>query len=126
MLMNKQENSLTRVLLAENDAAMRTFLAQTLRRAGFEVVAVADGGAAMAELGSSYFDLLLSEIIVPVIGGVELARACERLCPDTRIVLITGFAAVSIEPSREAPRATVLSKPFHLRVLIEEVERLFA
>jgi two-component system cell cycle response regulator CpdR len=125
MIDNQRANAMIRVLLAEDDEPMRTFLARALSRAGFDVVAVADGRAALGELDLGVYDLLLSGIILPGIGGVELARHCAKVCPETRIVLITGFAAVSLEASREAPRATILSAPFHLRSLVGEVERLF-
>jgi len=114
------------ILLAEDDDAMRLFLARALGEAGHEVVTAADGTEALPWLERECFDLLLSDIVMPGIGGIELARHCERLCPQTRIMLITGFAAVSLEASREAPRATVLSKPFHLRDLVLEVERRLA
>ena len=114
-----------RILLAEDDGGMRGFLAQALESAGYEVVAVEDGIAARAQLDSAPFDLLLSDVVMPGISGIELARYCEQTAPTTRVVLITGFAAVSIEADRLAPRVTVLSKPFHLRTLVHEVERLF-
>jgi two-component system cell cycle response regulator CpdR len=117
---------MARILLAEDDEAMRSFLAHALVDAGFDVVAVADGLAARDELDRVRFDLLLSDIVMPGVSGIELARHCESSWPGTRIVLITGFAAVSLQASREAPRATMLSKPFHLRTLVSEVMRLVA
>jgi two-component system cell cycle response regulator CpdR len=115
---------MARILLAEDDEAMRGFLEHALSDAGFDVTAVADGLAAKDELERVRFDLLLSDIVMPGMGGIELARNCEHLWPGTQIVLITGFAAVALEASREAPRATMLSKPFHLRTLVSEVTRL--
>jgi two-component system cell cycle response regulator CpdR len=117
---------MARILLAEDDEAMRCFLAHALTDAGFDVVAVADGLAARDELDRVRFDLLLSDIVMPGISGIELARHCESSWPGTRIILITGFAAVSLQASREAPRATMLSKPFHLRTLVSEVMQLVA
>ncbi len=114
-----------RILLAEDDEAMRCFLARALRQAGFDVVAVGDGAEALPFLEHERFDLLLSDIVMPEIGGIELARHCERVSEGTKIMLITGFAAVTLRASREAPNAKLLSKPFHLRELVAEVERLF-
>jgi two-component system cell cycle response regulator CpdR len=114
-----------RILLAEDDEAMRCYLARALEQAGFGVVAVADGAAAVPYLENERFDLLLSDIVMPEIGGIELARHCERVSAGTKIMLITGFAAVTLRASRDAPQAKLLSKPFHLRELVLEVERLF-
>ena len=114
-----------RILLAEDDEAMRCYLAHALEQAGFDVVAVGDGAAAVPYLENERFDLLLSDIVMPEIGGIELARHCEQVSTGTKIMLITGFAAVTLRASREAPHAKLLSKPFHLRELVMEVERLF-
>ncbi|MGB7417674.1 MAG: response regulator, partial [Erythrobacter sp.] len=53
------------------------------------------------------------------------AQRCAELAPETKVMFITGFAAVSLRASREQPDAKVLSKPFHLRDLVLEVERVF-
>ena len=114
-----------RILLAEDDAAMRTYLARALENAGYEVVAVDRGTAAVPLLETGQFDLLLSDIVMPEMDGIELAQRCAELSPKTKVMFITGFAAVTLKASREAPQAKVLSKPFHLRDLVLEVERVF-
>lgn len=115
-----------RILLAEDDEAMRSYLARALENAGYEVVSVDRGTAAVPLLETQDFDLLLSDIVMPEMDGIELAQLCADIAPRTRVMFITGFAAVSMRASREVPRTKVLSKPFHLRDLVMEVERLFA
>lgn len=114
-----------RILLAEDEEAMRTYLARALANAGYDVVAVGDGVQALPLLESQHFDLLLSDIVMPEMDGIELAQRCAELCPDTKVMFITGFAAVTLKASREAPQARILSKPFHLKDLVLEVERVF-
>lgn len=114
-----------RILLAEDEEAMRTYLQRALENAGYEVVAVDRGTAALPLLAREKFDLLLSDIVMPEMDGIELARHCAEVSPQTKVVFITGFAAVALKASREAPQAKVLSKPFHLRDLVLEVERIF-
>jgi len=114
-----------RILLAEDEDAMRTYLARALENAGYEVVAVDRGTAALPYLESQRFDLLLSDIVMPEMDGIELAQRCAEICPDTKVMFITGFAAVTLRAGREAPQAKILSKPFHLRDLVLEVQRLF-
>ena len=114
-----------RILLAEDEEAMRTYLARALENAGYEVVAVDRGTAALPLLEAEKFDLLLSDIVMPEMDGIELAQRCAEVSPKTKVMFITGFAAVTLKAGREAPNAKVLSKPFHLKDLVAEVERVF-
>lgn len=114
-----------RILLAEDEEAMRTYLSRALENAGYSVVAVDRGTAAVPLLEREHFDLLLSDIIMPEMDGIELAQRCAEISPETKVMFITGFAAVTLKASQEAPQAKVLSKPFHLRDLVLEVDRVF-
>jgi len=114
-----------RILLAEDDEAMRAYLSRALENAGFDVIAVDRGTAAIPLLETQRFDLLLSDIVMPEMDGIELAQRCAELSPGTKVMFITGFAAVTLKANCEAPQARVLSKPFHLKDLVLEVERLF-
>lgn len=113
-----------RILLAEDDGAMRTYLERALHNAGFSVDSVDRGTAAIPLLEVNHYDLLLSDIVMPEMDGIELAQKCNELSPDTKVMFITGFAAVTLKASREHPQAKVLSKPFHLKDLVLEVERV--
>ncbi|MGZ3172364.1 MAG: cell cycle two-component system response regulator CpdR [Croceibacterium sp.] len=114
-----------RILLAEDDQAMRTYLVRALENAGYSVAAVDRGTAALPLLEVERFDLLLSDIVMPEMDGIELAQRCSEMSPRTKVMFITGFAAVSLRPDTELPHSKVLSKPFHLKDLVREVERLF-
>ncbi len=118
-------NPAPRILLAEDDEAMRTYLDRALTNAGYEVQSVDRGTDAVPLLEKETFDLLLSDIVMPEMDGIELAQRCAEVSPRTKVMFITGFAAVSLRASREQPHAKVLSKPFHLRDLVLEVERVF-
>lgn len=114
-----------RILLAEDDDSMRTYLARALENAGYEIAAVDRGSAALPLLADGNFDLLLSDIVMPEMDGIELAQRCAEISPSTKVMFITGFAAVMLKANRDAPQARVLSKPFHLKDLVLEVERIF-
>ncbi len=120
--MNEQMQK--RILLAEDDEAMRTYLDRALTKAGYAVDSVDRGTEAVPLLESGSYDLLLSDIVMPEMDGIELAQRCNDLSPHTKVMFITGFAAVTLKASREQPQAKVLSKPFHLRDLVLEVERV--
>ena len=116
---------MTRILLAEDDEDMRRFLVKALERAGYTVVDFDNGASAYERLREEPFTLLLTDIVMPEMDGIELARRATEIDPDLKVMFITGFAAVALNPDSKAPKdAKVLSKPFHLRDLVDEVEKL--
>jgi two-component system cell cycle response regulator CpdR len=112
---------MARILLAEDDDHMRRFLCRALVKAGHAVEAVADGEAALELVRRHDYDLLVADVVMPKLDGVELARRAAELLPELRVMFITGFAAVAMNRQglRREPR--VLAKPFHLRQLVDEV-----
>ncbi|HVZ92774.1 MAG TPA: response regulator [Rhizomicrobium sp.] len=115
------------ILLAEDDESLRKFLAQALVRAGHTVDDFGDGSEAWERLKGSHFDLLLTDIVMPGMDGIELAKRAAEMDGALKIMFITGFAAVALHPSSQAPKqAKVLSKPFHLREIVAEVDRMIA
>jgi two-component system, cell cycle response regulator CpdR len=116
-----------RILLAEDDPSMRGFLEKALQTAGYEVTGFENGKEAYARLLEEPFTLLLTDIVMPEMDGIELARRASDLDPDLKIMFITGFAVVTLNPDKRPPQdAKVLSKPFHLRDLVREIDRLLA
>ena len=115
------------ILLAEDDDSMRTFLARAIEKAGHKVTSVDRGTAALPLIATGKFDLLLTDIVMPEMDGIELAQRAAALAPRMQVMFITGFAAVALNGNSGKPaNAKVLSKPFHLRDLVDEIERLFA
>ncbi len=115
-----------KILLAEDDEPMRQYLVRALERSGHVVTAVDCGTAAYALLkAGEHFDLLLTDIVMPEMDGIELAQKAAMLFPAIKVMFITGFSAVSLRAGQTMPQAKILSKPFHLRDLVLEVERSF-
>ena len=117
---------MARILLAEDDESLRKFLAAALVRAGHAVSDFGDGAQAWdAAAQGLEFDLLLTDIVMPGMDGIELAKRAAERNNDVKIMFITGFAAVALHPGSGAPKqAKVISKPFHLREIVAEVERM--
>lgn len=116
------------ILLAEDDNSMLEFLTQALKKAGHEVSASNNGLEALDLLiQGKTFDLLLTDIVMPGMDGIELAQKASDICPDMKVMFITGFAAVAMAKQDNANNNTkVLSKPFHLKDLVDQVETLLA
>ena len=116
-----------KILLAEDDGDMRRFLIRALSNAGYEVDSFDNGKSAYDRLREEPFELLLTDIVMPEMDGIELARRATEIDPELKVMFITGFAAVALNAAAQAPKeAKILSKPFHLRDLVNEVDRLLA
>ena len=116
-----------KILLAEDDNDMRRFLVKALQNAGYESSPSTTACPPINRLREEPFELLLTDIVMPEMDGIELARRATELDPDIKVMFITGFAAVALNPDSKAPKdAKVLSKPFHLRELVNEVEKMMA
>src|SRR5262249_28547177 len=118
---------MAKIMLAEDDNDMRRFLVKALQNAGYDVISFDNGLSAYQRLREEPFELLLTDIVMPEMDGIELARRASELDPDIKIMFITGFAAVALNPDSAAPKnAKVLSKPVHLRELVNEVHKMLA
>jgi two-component system cell cycle response regulator CpdR len=118
---------MAQILLAEDDESLRKFLAAALVKAGHDVADFGDGAEAWEAMQGVAFDLLLTDIVMPGMDGIELAKRAADVNGGLKIMFITGFAAVALHPSSGAPKqAKVLSKPFHLREIVAEVDRMLA
>ena len=116
---------MARILLAEDDDGVRAFVSRALAHVGHEVVEAEDGGLAsevmQEEMGR--FDLLLSDIKMPVMDGIALALNVAAAWPEVTIVLMTGFA-----DQRERAHGLdqliydVIPKPFTLVQVLEKVD----
>jgi two-component system cell cycle response regulator CpdR len=122
-----ERETMSKILLAEDDTDMRRFLVKALQNAGYEVISYDNGLSAYQRLREEPFELLLTDIVMPEMDGIELARRASELDPDIKIMFITGFAAVALNSDSAAPKnAKVLSKPVHLRDLVNEVQKMLA
>ena len=117
---------MTKILLAEDDNDMRRFLVKALQNAGYDVASFDNGLSAYNRLREEPFELLLTDIVMPEMDGIELARRATELDPDIKVMFITGFAAVALSAAQAAPDAKVLSKPVHLKDIVSEVDRMVA
>ncbi|PWR25117.1 response regulator [Zavarzinia aquatilis] len=118
---------MARVLVAEDEAAVAQFILRALGGAGHQVTLTGDGGAALRAATSAPFDLVLSDIRMPVMDGIALALALATDRPGLPVVLMTGYAA-EYERAEDFDGlvAGLLLKPFSLSDLLAAVEAALA
>ncbi len=117
------------ILVAEDEDAVRRFVCKVLRERGYAVIDAPDGAAALsaAEEHDGVIDLLLSDVVMPNMGGRELASRLARLRPDTRVVFMSGYAENEIVHGGALDERTILiEKPFSARVLATRIGEVMA
>jgi two-component system, cell cycle response regulator CpdR len=120
---------MARILLAEDEEALRAFVARALTQDGHTVVATADGAEALDVLTSDAdgFDLLLTDIRMPIMDGIALALAAARDRPELIILLMTGYADQRERASGlDALIHDVIAKPFSLAEIKAAVNEALA
>ena len=116
---------MARVLVADDDRDLCWIWSETLADAGHEVVVAYDGEAAAAALEAQVFDVLISDVVMPVSGAIVLAALARLRQPGIRVVAVTGSLALRgrrLEDEVEGADTT-LRKPVDLETLCETVRR---
>lgn len=115
---------MARILVAEDDDNVRAFVCRALGYAGHDIVEAEDGGFASDVMSEQEgrFDLLLSDIKMPVLDGIGLATSVAASYPDVTILLMTGFADQRERAhGLDALIYDVIPKPFSLQQLLDKV-----
>lgn len=112
------------ILLAEDDMLLRMSTARSLERLGYRVRQAADGEAALSRLASERPALLLSDIRMPGLDGIELTRAARARHPGLPVLLVSGYADDVARGAVPDLDVAVIAKPFSMRELAERVAEL--
>ena len=120
-----------RLLVVEDNPAVRTLTVRVLTTAGFDPVEAEDADDALAALRGtgSHFDLLVTDLVMPDMSGVDLAAKARELAPDLAVVVMSGWTPALIEPSlgeRLGHRVVALEKPWSREQLLSAVDKALA
>jgi signal transduction histidine kinase/BarA-like signal transduction histidine kinase len=113
----------TRLLVVEDSEAIRRVVVRILGRAGFEVTEASDGVDALSKVAVQQraFDLVLTDLNMPRMGGFELAERLANVLPEAQVVFMTGFSEELADVSRRAPQWPCMTKPFTPAQLLARV-----
>lgn len=116
-----------RILVCDDEDALRTILSSELAGAGYEVATAADGEEGIAEVSSQKFDLVLLDIKMPRKDGFEVLKFIKKERPDVKVIMLTGFADLknAIE-SKKYGAEDFVSKPYDLVDLLTTIERVLS
>lgn len=118
---------MAKILLVEDLSASRELYSTMLKNLKYEVVEAASGeeGLEFAKAEGQSFDLLVTDLVLPGIGGLELASEVFNLCPDIKILIISGYTEdmVILEDHLKA-NTIFLAKPFEVESLNSKIQEL--
>lgn len=114
---------MARILVAEHEVPVREFIRRVLEQRGHEVVVVSDGTDAVVKLARLPFDLLLADVAMPNMDGVELSLKVARDFPDLRVLMMSNDAIQRRRSHDIDSIMAILQKPFTMVALNEAVER---
>ena len=116
---------LPRVLVVDDDAGVRDVCVRALRLHGYQVSGAENGRTALEKLSESFFDLVLTDLQMPEMGGIRLLQELRQLYPDTDVIVFTAYG--TFESARQALRlgaSDYLTKPLELEDLDRTVKRV--
>lgn len=113
-----------RILVAEDEEVVRRVLARTLEDAGYLVVAVENGWEAWRQVQNEPFDLLVTDHVMPLLGGKKLVEQVRGLNPAMPVILVSGNFIKGDTPGEYPTDVVMLAKPFQNEVLVRAVKDL--
>ena len=115
---------MAQILIAEDETAVRTFVARALGHKGHRVTQVCDGLQALQALEDQRFDLLITDIVMPSLDGIGLALKVAKDHPALPVLLVTGYAAEKQRAHNlEELICDVVTKPFTLQQICDAAEK---
>lgn len=107
------------ILLVEDSPEVSLITVEYLAELGYEAVAVLDAEMAMQHLGERAFDAVMTDVSLPGMSGIELAKAVKRYHPDLPVVISSGYGALDVESllGPGVSRVFVLPKPYDMDML---------
>jgi CheY-like chemotaxis protein len=114
------------ILLVEDDAPNRRAVTLALKSAGHEVMSAGDGTEALELLARHHFELVITDLLMPNLNGLNLINSIRLKSPDVPLVLMSGYLPQDLGKSVMKGIAAFLQKPFSPTTLIMTVERLLS
>jgi two-component system cell cycle sensor histidine kinase/response regulator CckA len=116
-------SSAHRVLVVDDEPAIRRFAARVLVEEGFEVLEAEDGVQALTTVAKSSINAVVSDIVMPRLNGVQLMEALSVSHPHLPVVLMSGYATRELIGMGISAPCALIAKPFPPELLVEEVRR---
>ena len=111
-----------KILLVDDEKTMVKYLSRRLIKRGFNVSVAYNGLSALEEIKKNDFDLVLLDVLMPEMDGIETLKEIKKIRPETEVVMLTGHASVKVGiDGMKSGAFNYILKPFDLNDLVEEI-----
>ena len=111
-----------KILLVDDEETMVKYLSRRLIRRGFDVSVAYNGLSALEEIKKNDFDLVLLDVLMPGMDGIETLKEIKKIKPETEVIMLTGHASVEVGiEGMKAGAFNYILKPFDPNALVEEI-----
>lgn len=115
------------ILVADDEPIVAHTLVEILKAEGFEAISVSDGGAALYWAGQARPDIVICDVIMPTLNGIEAAKQIKRFLPEAHVILFSGQAGAAVlieKAAAEGHKFEVLAKPIKPEILLKIINQL--
>ena len=125
ILLNDKDNPIRRILIVDDEISVRMILIKALTKAGFYCLEAETGEEAMTRVQAEPFDLVISDISMPGMDGIELLRKVKSIHPEMDFIIMTGYASdYSYVDIMDAGAADYMTKPFSMNSALARINRI--
>lgn len=110
------------ILVVEDHASVRRLLARVLEDAGYQVCEAATGREGLQRFMVSPIDLVLTDLEMPELNGLDVIRELTRLCVDVKIIAMSGISPEALQQAKRLGARQTIAKPIDLAVLLHAVQ----
>ena len=115
-----------KILLVDDDLHNLNVLARFLRAEGYQVAEASSGTDALRLLEGNHFDLIISDVIMPGVNGLQVLDSVRSVAPDTRVLFMTGFPSVNRTGLVHQKATDLIMKPFDVHDLLIKIKLVLA
>jgi len=125
ILLNDKDNPIRRILIVDDEISVRMILIKALTKAGFYCRESETGEAAMTRIEAEPFELVISDISMPGMDGIELLKKAKSIHPEMDFIIMTGYASdYSYVDIMDAGASDYMTKPFSMNSALARISRI--
>ncbi|MBI9047233.1 MAG: response regulator [Anaerolineaceae bacterium] len=114
---------MTRILIVDDDTNLLNFLEEELIDAGFEVSTLDNGADAIVSAAENQFDLILLDMLMPGLDGIQVVRVLKKVSPGIPIIGLTGYVGRGYMSQAMSLGVSIMTKPVEISFLVEEINK---